>query len=203
VVRVAFPLVFAWVLVALLRHIAREPGRIEPPLVVGAMAWASLISLMISPILLPWYVAWVIPLAWVLPQPARGGAVLVSVALAITELVAEPSRSPGVYEAMVFGLHWVATPIVLLVLIRLLLALRLRLGHGPALLDPLLVEEAGITAAPGSGRQVGAGAPPGPGSGQVTDGAQRQHDYGGDRASGGSAHPIGEERGQHRHGDPR
>lgn len=206
VVRVAFPAVFAWVLVALLRHVARGPGRIEPSLIVGAMAWASLISLMISPILLPWYMAWLIPLAWVLPQPARGGAVLVSVALAITELVAEPSRSPGVYEAMVFGLHWVATPIVLLVLIRLLLALRRRLAEGPAagLLDPLLVEEAGISAAlSGSSRlPVGAGAPAGPGGGQVADGAQHQHDHRGDQGSRAGAQPIREERGQHRHGDP-
>jgi hypothetical protein len=68
--------------------------------------------------------------------------VVVSVALAVTELVAEPSRAPRVWEAMVFGLHYVATPIVLLVLIRLLLELRRRLRAGPApgWSDPLLME---------------------------------------------------------------
>jgi alpha-1,6-mannosyltransferase len=142
-VRLAFPLVFAWTLVTLVRHLARDPSRLSPPIVLAAMGWASLISLLVSPVLLPWYVAWIVPLAWLLPRPARGGAVLLSLALAITELVAEPSRSPGVYEAMLFGLHWVATPVILLVLIRLLVDLRRRVGAGPGRgsEDPLLAEE--------------------------------------------------------------
>jgi hypothetical protein len=151
-VRVAFPLVFIAVLVALARHLARDPDRIEPPVVVAAMGWATLIALMVSPLLYPWYALWLVPVAWLVPKPARDGAVLVSVALAITELVAEPSRAPRVWEAMVFGLHYVATPIVLVVLVRLLLELRrrLRLGPGPDWDDPLLLE-----AVPGgTGRQA-------------------------------------------------
>jgi hypothetical protein len=145
VVRVAFPLVFLWTLIALVRHLARDPSRISPPVVVAAMGWAGLISLLVSPVLLPWYAAWVVPLAWLLPRPARGGAVLLSLALAITELVAEPARSPGLYEAMVFGLHWVATPVILLVLVRLVLELRRRVAAGPGegFDDPLLAEDPG------------------------------------------------------------
>jgi alpha-1,6-mannosyltransferase len=144
VVRVVFPLVFAVVLVGLARHLARDPARIEPPLVVAAMGWGTLIALMVSPLLYPWYAMWLVPVAWLVPKPARDGAVLVSVALAITELVAEPSRAPQVWEAMVFGLHYVATPVVLVVLIRLLLDLRcrLRLEPGRGWEDPLLLEEA-------------------------------------------------------------
>jgi hypothetical protein len=86
---------------------------------------------------------------WLLPKRGRDGAVLICVALAITELVAEPSRAPAVWEAMIFGLHYVATPIVLFVLVRLLLDLRHRLGLGPAIGwgDPLLLEE--VPSAPG------------------------------------------------------
>jgi hypothetical protein len=161
-VRIAFPLVFVWVLVMLVRHLAREPSRIEPKLVVAAMGWAGLISLLVSPVLLPWYAAWAVPLAWLLPRPARGGVVLLSLALAITELVAEPSRSPGLYEAMVFGLHWVATPVILVVLVRLLLDLRRRvaLGPGRGFEDPLLAEEAGVPVSAGvaSGQAVADGA---------------------------------------------
>ena len=143
IVRVAFPLVFLWVLVTLVRHLARDPERVEPSHVVAAMGWAGLVSLLVAPVLLPWYVAWVLPLAWILPRAARGGAVLLSLALAITELVAEPARSPGLYEAMVFGLHWVATPLILLVLVRLLLDLRRRVALGPreGSDDPLIAEE--------------------------------------------------------------
>jgi alpha-1,6-mannosyltransferase len=142
VVRVAFPLIFLGVLVALVRHLAADPDRIDPPLVVATMGWATLVALMISPLLYPWYAMWLVPVAWLVPRPARDGAVIVSVALAITELVAEPSRAPRVWEAMVFGLHYVATPIVLVVLIRLLLELRRRLRLGPAsgATDPLLLE---------------------------------------------------------------
>jgi hypothetical protein len=120
-------------------------------------------------VLLPWYAAWVMPMAWILPRTARGSAVLLSMALAITELVAEPSRSPDVYEAMVFGLHWVATPAVLLILIRLLLDLRRRLRAGPVdgADDPLIAEDvpspADLTTA--RGRE------------QVPDPGERQDDH--------------------------
>jgi alpha-1,6-mannosyltransferase len=142
-VRVVFPLLFAVVLVALVRHLARGPDRIEPPLVVATMGWATLIALMISPLLYPWYAMWLVPLVWLLPKPARNGAVAITVALAITELVAEPSRAPAVWEAMIFSLHYVATPIVLVVLVALLVELRRRLRLGPAAGwdDPLLLEE--------------------------------------------------------------
>lgn len=143
IVRIAFPLLLIWVLVILVRHLSRDPARISPPVVVAAMGWAALISMLVAPILLPWYAAWVVPLAWLLPRPARGGAVVLSLALTITELVAEPARSPGLYEAMVFGLHWVATPLMLLVLVRLVTDLRARVAAGPAsgFDDPLLAEE--------------------------------------------------------------
>jgi hypothetical protein len=154
IVRVAFPALFVWVLVRLLRHLGREPSALGPEVVVAAMGWASVISFLVSPVLLPWYAAWVLPLAWFLPNPARGGAVLVSLALTITELLAEPSRSPGVWEAMVFGLHWVATPIVLLVLIRLVLNLRRRTALAPAagFSSPLLAE--GVELWPGRDRAL-------------------------------------------------
>src|SRR5918996_721362 len=188
IVRVAFPLAFVWVLVMLLRHLAKNRERLDAVVILGAMAWASLISLLVSPVLLPWYLAWLIPLAWILPRTARGGAVLISVALAITELVAEPSRAPRVWEAMVFGLHWVATPIVLLVLIRLLLDLRRRTAMPPGMGfdDPLLVEDLG-PAEDGSGRGVAPGlaaVPTGPGRGQVAGGGERHDGDHGAEAAG-------------------
>jgi len=155
IVRVAFPLLFLWVLFILVRHLAKDPSRITPALVVAGMGWAALFSLLVAPILLPWYAAWVVPLAWILPRLARGGAVVLCLALAITELVAEPARSPGLYEAMVFGLHWLATPLMLLVLVRLIRDLRARVAVGPGLGfdDPLLSEE--ISIAPSARSSLG------------------------------------------------
>jgi hypothetical protein len=194
-VRVAFPLLFGWVLATLLRHLARDRLSLQPEVVLGAMGWASLISLLVSPVLLPWYAAWVLPLAWFLPNPARGGAVLVSVALTITELVAEPTRSPGVWEAMVFGLHWVATPIVLLVLIRLVLDLRRRAALVPAggPSSPLVVERLDAESVGGRlpRRAVASSDQPGGRVSGTTDGDAERHR---DRTIEREAESIGHER---------
>jgi alpha-1,6-mannosyltransferase len=194
-VRVAFPLLFGWVLATLLRHLARDRLSLQPEVVLGAMGWASLISLLVSPVLLPWYAAWVLPLAWFLPNPARGGAVLVSVALTITELVAEPTRSPGVWEAMVFGLHWVATPIVLLVLIRLVLDLRRRAALVPAggPSSPLVVERLDAESVGGRlpRRAVASSDQPGGHVSGTTDGDAERHR---DRTIEREAESIGHER---------
>lgn len=190
VVRVAFPLAFLWALVMLVRHLARDRSRISPPLVVAAMGWAGLISLLVSPVLLPWYAAWVVPIAWLLPRPARGGAVLLSLALTITELVAEPARSPSLYEAMVFGLHWVATPVILLVLVRLLLDLRKRVAAGPAagFDDPLLAEDVPVLGGVARGQDVaGRGQPDDDDHGAGVSGKQPdpvRGDHGDDRRGG-------------------
>ena len=160
IVRVAFPAVFVAVLVGLGRHLARRRERIDPVLVVATMGWATLIAVMISPLLYPWYMAWLLPVVWILPRPGRVGAIAVSVALAITELVAEPSRSPRVWEAMVFGLHYIATPVILVVLIRLLLDLRRRLSlpGGAGWEDPLLLEAVPLTQDPAARRSARAAA---------------------------------------------
>ncbi|HEX2031581.1 MAG TPA: hypothetical protein VHL78_09290 [Actinomycetota bacterium] len=155
IVRVAFPAVFVAVLVGLRRHLARGPRRIEPLLVVATMGWATLVAVLISPLLYPWYMAWLVPVVWMLPRPGRAAAIVLSVALAVTELVAEPSRSPRVWEAMVFGLHYIVTPVILVVLIRLLLDLRRRvaLPGGEGWEDPLLIERS-PSAQPRAGRRA-------------------------------------------------
>jgi len=203
IVRVAFPLIFAVVLFGILRHLWRAGGSLQPTALAAAMGWAALFSLLLSPVLLPWYVAWVLPLAWFLPRVARGGAVLVSVALAMTELVAEPSRSPEVWEAMVFGLHWVATPLMLVVLVRLLLDLRRRLTVGPApgFDDPLVAEE--IDAVPS--RSSGRGAALTAARPQADDVARDPRgDGGSDRHGAARREPetLGEQRRGDGHGQP-
>jgi hypothetical protein len=197
-VRVTFPALFVWIVVRLLRYLGREPAALRPEDVVAAMGWASVISFLVSPVLLPWYAAWVLPLAWLLPNPARGGVVLVSLALTITELVAEPSRSPGVWEAMVFGLHWVATPIVLLVLIRLVLDLRRRTALAPSagLSSPLLVE--GTTEL----WPRRAGVPSGARRDEEADGAHRQDGEEGAHRVEPQTQPVGRDAHQDGHGHP-
>lgn len=187
-IRLAFPVLLATVLFAIGRHLVRDRARIGPELIVASMGWATLFGLMMAPILLPWYAAWMIPLAWLLPKPARNGAIFISVALVLTELMSEPTRSPRVWEVMVIWLHWVATPIVLAVLVRLLLELRARLRMGPGLgaSDPLLVEEPvlrsrllGLLDRAVSGREEVADERQGPGEGGPASGRGEREPVGG------------------------
>jgi Glycosyltransferase family 87 len=155
---IAFPVILGAVLVGLFRHLARDPGRITPEITVATMGWAMLIALMAAPLLLPWYAVAVMPFAWLLPRAARGGAIILAALLAITELVADPTSSPKLWEAMVIGLHWVASPLVLVLLVRLVLDLRRRLALGPSdgSMDPLLLEELGpVSVRPESGTRRG------------------------------------------------
>jgi hypothetical protein len=189
VFRIAFPLVLAAVVVALIRHLARDPGRITPELTVAAMGWAMLIALITAPLLLPWYAVVIMPFAWLLPRAARGGAIFLCVTLAITELVADPTSSPRLWEAMVIGLHWVASPVALIILVRLLLELRRRisLGSGPGARDPLLLEEPPLA----SMARVSAGAARG---GDVADPAAQDGGPNSARAARGDPDDLGDGR---------
>jgi hypothetical protein len=152
-VRVTFPAVFLVALVAVARHLAREPERVDAFVVLGVMAWMSILGLMASPLLLPWYVVWFLPMAWLLPRSARTAAVVMSAVLGATELIAEQSIAPRLWEAMVLGIHYVATPLVLVLFVWLLRDLRARLALAPAegFLHPLLIEEASVGAGEGGG----------------------------------------------------
>ncbi len=201
VIRLLFPAVLALVLLGISRHLVRGPERIGPDLVVGAMGWATLFGLMLAPLLLPWYAAWLMPLAWILPKPARNGAIFIAVALVITELMSEPTRSPRAWEVMVIWLHWVATPVVLAVLVRLLLEARRRLGVAPAsgFADPLLAEEPAVRSAllRGLDRLVS-----GPERAEVADRGEEPREDRPARPPGREPEPVGGERAQDRHPQP-
>jgi alpha-1,6-mannosyltransferase len=191
VVRVAFPAVFLVALVAVARHLAREPHRVDALVIAGAMAWMSILGLMSSPLLLPWYVVWFLPMAWLLPRSARAAAVVMSAALGATELVAEPSSAPRVWEAMVLGIHYVATPLVLALFIWLLRDLLARLALSPAseFLHPLLVEEVSV--------------PAGASRGEVPQASQDDRRSGAPASAVGKADPVGDERSEHGDGKAR
>jgi hypothetical protein len=107
---------------------------------------------------------------------------------------------------MVFGLHWVATPLILLVLIRVLLDLRRRVALAPAsgwshplLLDDLPAQRRG----PDGGRPALAAAPARPGGGQVAGRGDRQDEDNRAQPAGQQPDPVGGERTEDRHPDPR
>jgi hypothetical protein len=141
-VRIAFPALFLLALAAVVRHLCRNPERVTPLVVLAAVGWMAMLELMASPILLPWYVTWLLPLVWVLPRPARVVSVTMAVALAVTELIPEPTPGRQIWEAIVLRLYYITVPLLLLLMFRILMELRARvtLTSAPGLPDPLLRE---------------------------------------------------------------
>jgi hypothetical protein len=79
----------------------------------GAWLWSLLVLMLLGPVLLPWYVTWALPLAWLAPRVPRLVLVGSSAALAVSQWTAEPARFPGAYDANVWIGHYVITPVVI------------------------------------------------------------------------------------------
>lgn len=88
----AFWWVAAWLVRGAWAHRPRDLG--------AAWGWALLILLLAGPVLLPWYVVWVLPLAFLLPKAPRVVALGLAAVTALFQVVAEPLRSAAWYEGM-------------------------------------------------------------------------------------------------------
>jgi alpha-1,6-mannosyltransferase len=131
IARVAFALMLLIATLAIARHLARR--RSGPAGLGAAWGWALLALMMLGPVLLPWYVTWSLPLAFLLPRIPRGVLLTTSTALAVSQWAAEPSRFPSAYDANVLVGHYVLTPVIVVAAIVLLWDLRRRLLAGTAL----------------------------------------------------------------------
>lgn len=130
-IRIAFPLVLLAVLVALVRRLwGTDAGWDE----LGA-AWAvALVTLMLTgPVLLPWYITWALPLAFLPTRVPRGALVWLSILLAASEVVAEPLTSRDLFEGVLVTAHYLITVGVFAVLVWVLRDLRARLRSGAPL----------------------------------------------------------------------
>ena len=87
---------------------------------------ALLLFALAAPYLLPWYVAWFVPLLALLDDE---GLIWTGVALgcmlALTGVPAEPDGAPGLWRVMILGVHYGAAPVSLA-----LLAIALRRAFG-------------------------------------------------------------------------
>lgn len=80
---------------------ASSPGAPWSPAAEGAAwAWALLVVVFASPVIQPWYLAWILPLAWLLPTRVRTVAIGLSVVLAVSYSIA-PVSAPSLW-------HWVS-----------------------------------------------------------------------------------------------
>ena len=85
-----------------------------------------MLLMLLGPVLLPWYVAWSLPLAWLLPRVPRAVLIGTGVALTLSQWTTEPTRYPGATTPTCYRALRL-TPLVLAGAVWLLLDLRRRL----------------------------------------------------------------------------
>lgn len=129
---------FAVLLVSALLLVGRELVRRAPAspwLHGGAWGWALLCLMLLGPVLLPWYVTWTLPLAWLMPPVPRAVLIGTSLALTVSQWTSERAVSTTAYNANILFGHYVLTPVVIGLLGWLLLDLWRRTRAGAALED--------------------------------------------------------------------
>jgi len=139
IVRVAIPLVFLVGFVAVVRDVILRAARspLDAQTQAAAWGWALLLGLLCSPVLWPWYVVWILPVAWVLPRTPRIATIVVSAALSVSQTVAAAVLFPSIFKGTLLVGHYVLTPVLIVVLVLVLRELWHRLGTGVGLLTEL------------------------------------------------------------------
>jgi hypothetical protein len=113
VARVVFPAILVVTLFAIGRWLLRRGVALTWVNEGAAWGWGLLCLMLLGPVLLPWYVTWALPLAWLLPRVPRTVLLGTGVSLTVSQFAAEPSRFPRVYDVNLFFGHYVLTPVVI------------------------------------------------------------------------------------------
>ena len=119
----AVRLVFAAVLIGALVVIAIVAARVaraasagspvQPEAVGASWGWGFLAVMLFGPVLLPWYVAWGLPVAWALPRVARRTMLVVSVLAMASLFAADAVTFPDAFQLTARWANYVLAPIVL------------------------------------------------------------------------------------------
>ena len=129
VARVVFAVALVAAVVLLVRALVRAAAAGRPGAeLLGGWGWSLLALTLLGPVLLPWYLAWSPPVAWILPRVPRASLIVLSGVLSLSQWTAEPLRFPDAYDLNVLIGHYVLTPVVIAVLVWLALDLRRRLS---------------------------------------------------------------------------
>ena len=91
--------------------------------------------MLLRPILLPWYVTWALPLAWLLPRTPRIVLIATSLALTVSQWTTEPANFSAAYRTNIWFGHYVVTPLVIALLVLVLRDLVRRTRSGAPLED--------------------------------------------------------------------
>jgi hypothetical protein len=132
--RVVVPLLLVGAVFVLGRELVRRAPA-SSWTVGAAWGWGLLCLMLLGPVLLPWYVTWALPLAWLLPRVPRAVMIGTSLALTMSQWTSEPARFPGAYDLNLWVGHYLITPVVIGLLGWLLLDLWRRTRAGAPLED--------------------------------------------------------------------
>jgi hypothetical protein len=132
--RVVLPAVLLGALFLVARELVRRAPA-GPWLLTGSLGWGLALSMLLGPVLLPWYVTWALPLAWLLPTVPRTVMIGTGLALTVSQWTSEPAAFATAYDANVLFGHYVVTPVVIALLGWLLLDLWRRTRAGAPLQD--------------------------------------------------------------------
>jgi hypothetical protein len=132
--RVVFPALLLGAVFLLARELVRRAPA-TPSLAGAAWGWSLLGVMLLGPVLLPWYVTWAMPVAWLLPRVPRAVLIGTGVALTVSQWTSEPTVFASAYDANVLFGHYVVTPFVVMLLGWLLLDLWRRARAGAPLED--------------------------------------------------------------------
>ena len=77
------------------RQVLRKAPTLDSEFLAASWGWALLLMMLVSPTLFPWYFAWVIPVAWMLPRVPRRTLELACAVLAASQLEVQTFRLPG------------------------------------------------------------------------------------------------------------
>jgi hypothetical protein len=105
------------------------------PLRASGTGWGLVCLMLLGPVLLPWYVTWALPLAWLLPRTPRLVLIATSLALTVSQWTTEPANFATAYRANIWFGHYVVTPLVIALLVLLLRDLLRRTRTGAPLED--------------------------------------------------------------------
>lgn len=132
--RVAFAVLLVGAVFLLGRELVRRAPA-SPWLQGSAWGWGLLCLMLLGPVLLPWYVTWTLPLAWLLPRVPRAVLIGTGLALTVSQWTSEPASFASAYDANVLFGHYVLTPVVIGLLGWLLVDLWRRTRAGAPLED--------------------------------------------------------------------
>ncbi len=111
--RILVPALLIGALVLIARAVVRRGPNVSSALAGASWGWGLLCLLLLSPVLLPWYVTWALPLGWLLPTVPRTVLIGTGVALILSQWTSEPALFEAAYDAnLLFG-HYVVTPLVI------------------------------------------------------------------------------------------